>query len=338
LAKPIQETIFKSRLTITYRTNITGTVTQEPLPFRVLVLGDFTGALPREAELLPELADRPINTIRRGMTVDHFISEIIPTARIPASLTHLRSTLPGKVSGSVKGSVPRSELDKDQSLTLRVKGGSGSFRSAESENGLCDIEGEITIGGQVTVDIASRKVTPNAAKLYVRGVVRGTLTDPRTGKSVGVVSGQLSSQIELAKDKFTVTADEDDAGSSNNRPLIIAFADQDTKAERTIPFPSLTSFGPDQVASSVPELRRLLVIKGLILELQANLRNMPELRKAFKSLLPTLDDTKESAAAKLKPFQELKDWALGEYPLLSVEKQAPKTTDTTQPNTQPPVS
>jgi len=85
LAKPIQETIFKSRLTITYRTNISGTVQQESLPYRLLVLGEFSGKAMRADKLLPDLANREVKSIKRGTTVNDHLYETMPIWRIPAS-------------------------------------------------------------------------------------------------------------------------------------------------------------------------------------------------------------------------------------------------------------
>jgi len=70
--KPIQDLIFESRLTITYRTNITGTPKQESLPFRRLVLGNFSGELHHDAGLLPELEERKVRSIQRGDTVNNY--------------------------------------------------------------------------------------------------------------------------------------------------------------------------------------------------------------------------------------------------------------------------
>jgi len=336
LAKPIQETIFKSRLTITYRTNITGTVTQEPLPFRLLVLGDFTGKLPRDSGLLPDIENRRVHSIKRGLNVDHFLREIIPTASIPEEMHHLRSYIPGRATLTLKGTVSKADLEKDQQLTLRLKAGTGTFTSSIDENGMCDITGPLIAGGPVELTIASRKITAQKATLTTAGNVSGTLLDPVTGKAIGLVTGDVAAAVEIPADKIRIEYDESAAEGSSGRHLIVHVEVESVRADRTIPFPSLDAFSPDYVAANVPEIRRILVIKQLLLELQADLRNLPELRKALKAVLPNLDDSPEEAQKKLEPFRNLQQWAKEQYPLLRIEKAQAQPQP--QPQPEPPAT
>jgi len=321
LAKPIQDTIFKSRLTIKYRTTITGTVTQETLPYRLLVLGNFSGDLVRKDELLPDIEDRCVHSIKR---------ELIPTAAIPDSLPALKSYVGGKINATLKGSVSKSDLDTDQQLSLRLKSGEGEFKSTIEDNGSCDITGRVLLGGTMNVNIAQRKVEPVDAKLKVVGSVKGALTDPVTGKVIGLITAQVSTQVDVAKDAIEIVPDESATTTPSSRALRITVKDVLAKAERTIPFASLAGFTPDSVASSIPEIRRLLIIKSLLLELQADFRNLADLRKAMKTVLPGLDDTADEAKVYLDRLAELKAWSSEQYPLLQIEKPSPA------PQPQPP--
>jgi predicted component of type VI protein secretion system len=95
-------------------------------------------------------------------------------------------------------------------------------------------------------------------------------------------------------------------------------------AERTVPFPSIEAFAPDAIAAAIPELHRLQVIKQLLADLQAGLRNRPELRKLLKAILPAYGSPKEEADKKLAPVEALKSWAEESYPLLKIERPVPK--------------
>ncbi len=83
-------------------------------------------------------------------------------------------------------------------------------------------------------------------------------------------------------------------------------------AARTIPFQSLASFSPDGVASSIPELHRLNVIRDLVLELQSSLRNNRSFQKAVREAL------KPENLANLQSFQT---WTLTNFPLFKIASQ-----------------
>ena len=70
MTKPVP----RSRLNITYRTKIEGTLKKVKLPMRFLVLGDFTSG--NEAPL----DDREIQSIMPGMQLKSFMSELDVTA------------------------------------------------------------------------------------------------------------------------------------------------------------------------------------------------------------------------------------------------------------------
>ncbi|MCK6588094.1 MAG: type VI secretion system contractile sheath small subunit, partial [Polyangiaceae bacterium] len=128
--------------------------------------------------------------------------------------------------------------------------------------------------------------------------------------------------VTVPGDKVELTEDAD-ANLASDSPTVsfkVTVKDFAQKADRTIPFDSLGSMTPDHIAWSVPEIRRLLTIKFLLRELQANLRNMPELRKALKEALPGMFDSKDARDAKLAPFKDLQTWSAAQYPLLKIKQ------------------
>ena len=336
LGKSIQESIFKSRLTITYRANISGTPTQENLPYRLLVLGEFSGRTMRQetggASLLSDLAAREVKSIKRGTTVNDHLSESVPTFRIPKddpAFKSLCSRIPGHVSGAqahqaeVICNVPVGAIKRSEGGAFPLAG-KARFSSKMSENGLCDFEGDLRVGGQLTVTMANGIVTAVSAKLSVCGALLGHYKDPATGKIAGIVSAFIDEELpplEAGAIKLAPREDESDAGgqSSPVKAFNIEFDLIPAAAERTLPFSSMDSFSPDAIAAGIPEIHRLQVIKQLLTDLQSGLRNRPELRKLVKTMLPAYGADQAARDEKLAPFVALKSWAAGAYPLLQVD-------------------
>jgi predicted component of type VI protein secretion system len=332
LSKPIQEQIFKSRLTITYRTNITGTVQQEKLPYRLLVLGEFAGRSLRRANLLDDAAKRTVRSIKRGTTVDNHLNEVVPTWRIPEALRALRSVIPGRIHfDKVTCSIPATALARDEEKGFSL-GGTARFESSAEENGMCDIQGTVQVSGSLSTKIADRMVTTKGAKIDLVGAVTGTYVDPATNKVIGIVTGLLEARgLHVDAGRVTVKpADEDEdsgatASAEDRKVKVFAVTiagEQRVQAERTIPFTSTDSFTPDAVAMNIPEVYRLRVLKRLLLDLQSGLRNRHDLRKRLKDMLPGYGDPKAKVEEKLQGFRDLKEWADESFPLLRIERSA----------------
>jgi predicted component of type VI protein secretion system len=333
LSKPIQEQIFKSRLTITYRTNITGTVQQEKLPYRLLVLGEFAGRSLRRANLLDDAAKRTVRSIKRGTTVDNHLNEVVPTWRIPRddkALGALRSVIPGRVHfDQVTCSIPATALTRDEEKKFSL-GGTARLESSAEENGMCDIQGTLQVSGSLSTKIADRVVTVKGAKIDLVGAVSGTYVDPATNKVVGIVTGLLEArglQVDAGRVTVKPADEEEDSGatvSAEDRKVkvfaITIAGEQLVQAERTIPFTSTDSFTPDAVAMNIPEVYRLRVLKRLLLDLQSGLRNRHDLRKRLKDMLPGYGDPKAKVEEKLLGFRDLKQWADESFPLLRIER------------------
>ncbi|MDI3286927.1 type VI secretion system contractile sheath small subunit [Polyangium sp. 15x6] len=313
MSKYIQDQIFKSRLTITYRTNITGTPQQEKLPYRILVLGEFEGRSKRAAGLLPALSERNVRSIKRGTTVDDHLHEIVPTWHLPKTLSYLRSTLPGTVKlDRVVCTVPSGAIARKEPGKYPLSG-TAHFESTVEQNGVSRIDGSIVIGGTLEVSAIddAGNLTVESATITFSGEVAGDTIDPSTRKKVGLVTGILHNrQIALAKDKVPTPVAEEDGETDTTKGRVYALpitTPIDVSAERTVPFASLKHFSPDAVASSIPELQRLRVLKLMMLELQSMLRNRPELRAQMKRAL-----------ASPEGLKELQKWAKTNYKVLEI--------------------
>ncbi|MDC3953864.1 type VI secretion system contractile sheath small subunit [Polyangium jinanense] len=313
MSKYIQDQIFKSRLTITYRTNITGTPQQEKLPYRILVLGEFEGRSKRAAGLLPALSERNIRSIKRGTTVDDHLHEIVPTWHLPKALSHLKSSLPGTVTlDRIVCTVPSGAIARKEAGKYPLTG-KAHFQSTPEENGLSRVDGEIVVGG--TLDVKSIDDAGNlevqGATITFSGEVAGDTIDPSTRKKVGLVTGLLRNRVvalEAANVPKPEAQDSDDDDVSKGRVYVLPITTPlKVSAERTVPFASMKDFSPDAVASSIPELQRLRVIKLMMLELQSMLRNRPELRAQMKRALASPDGLKE-----------LQKWAKDNYKVLEI--------------------
>jgi type VI secretion system protein ImpB len=84
--------------------------------------------------------------------------------------------------------------------------------------------------------------------------------------------------------------------------------------DATIPITSMKSFQPAEIAKHVPKIRSLLLLKKLLLEVQANIDNRKEFRVLLREMaahpdkveallaeLPGYEDFKVPSAAALKP-------------------------------------
>lgn len=323
MSKPIQEDIFRSRLTITYRTNISGTPQEETLPYRLLVLGEFEGSHERDTKgVLAPLADRKIGSIRRSTSVKHHMRELQPTWAIPkGKLDGLRSHIPGRVIlQNVQCVVPRGEKSG------RVQG-EAIFKSDPNENGnLGVIEGKLTVSGKLELD-ARASVTKGSVQL--RGIVSGKLSVGFSNGTVDIATGRIDVSVADANIKALKLQPCDDVDGTNAKRFDVSLVADESKglkvlAERTVPFTSINCFSPDDVVLSVPELQRLRVIKGLVLELQGMLRNRVDLRDALKAMLPAGGADKDKDE-KLRRFKDLRSWAQPELRFLQVEQKAEAT-------------
>ncbi len=339
-SKPIQEQIYKSRLTITYRTTITGTLKEETLPFRLLVLGGFAGQSLRGANLLEPLSERHVRTIKRGRSVDDHLREMIPVWRISDS--RLQSKIPGKATiEHIEVTVPAVVTSQPKVVPIK---GKVFFNSTIKQNGFADFDGqELDAIGSVEIS-----KDPNAGLQWgkvivsIRDVAYGDRLDPATrapsGKVVGIAESiiigkddnEKKNGIAIDPTKWVIDLiEEPDDGSGGGKPKPTNYkltppgdlGEYDVELERAVPITSMASFNPDRLMEAIPEIERVRLLKRLLLRLQSTLRNRPELRSTIRSIL---------AKKEIDKFKALQKWVLINFPILKLNP-APSTDKLTDP-------
>jgi type VI secretion system protein ImpB len=90
--------------------------------------------------------------------------------------------------------------------------------------------------------------------------------------------------------------------------------DKEEDLQVNIPFDSMKSFSPDQVAKNVPKIKGLLMLKELLQEVVSNVDN----RKGYRKLLGELMGNEE---ALKKMMEELKDFEGFQLPAATTGKE-----------------
>ena len=338
---------YRSRLMLTYRTNITGTPIPQRLPFRLLVLGRFTNALTRRLGVLPDLEHRPIHSMDRsratgGVRIDDFMRVNMPWTTLPA---HLTTTIGGSVTFDALTADVGTELG-DQPADIRVHG-TASFHSSAADNGTATlamsglrVAGIIKIRNDKTV---GPSLSDTEVVLSVSGVGSADIIDDLTGAP----PGKLIAFLDNVAVKIPVTAfapvepGEGTVPPKAGHYLVKMKSDAGAfavDAKRALPLTSMASFSPDGIVANVPELRRIQVLRDSLLELQSTLRNNPELRKAMRVVLPEFDDAADTRRNKLTALERIQRWARSkpvQY-LIKIPEPEPAPAATT-PTPSPPV-
>jgi len=257
MTKPVP----RSRLNITYRTKIEGTLKNVKLPMRFLVLSDFTGV--NDAPL----DQREIQSIMPGMQLKSFMQELNVTA--PIEPKKLQQSLKGGLTGHITARFKKQPDATATTANLLVTG-TGVVRGGRKDNGLGDFEGQVAISGEITVPYKAGAVTATTATLKVTGKVKG---DVDQGGITGTVTGAYPLTVAAgpAPDDLALVLDHDVTG--------------DVTVALTIPLFEPAHFKPVHIAASVPESRRLVILRRILLELRGYISGQPELRDAFKDLL-----------------------------------------------------
>ncbi len=241
---PVQDRIYRSRLTIKYRTNIDGVPVPQTLPFRLLVLGDFTGGKPpadyahaaqyaplTEDRLLP---NRRIVSIRRGMQVDSIIEEMnvafpIPKSTDPAlKLLSERAYVAGTFKGTNEDGAPLQASLQDVENDGRVDVTGASWFSAKVyDNTEVNLNGPLEVAvnlafqpvkvakGQ-TVDLAGIASVPVAGTSILDTVVLGAIAaDPKSPGKVTVTLTSANAKVWHKDDASAATPWLDGAVEAN---------------------------------------------------------------------------------------------------------------------------
>lgn len=83
----------------------------------------------------------------------------------------------------------------------------------------------------------------------------------------------------------------------------------------TLPISSMKSFGPAEIAENIPKVKALLLLRKLLLEVQANLDNHKEFRKLIRALAQT--KSSEELKAELAKLGDFSDFEVPPEPKAS---------------------
>jgi len=308
MSKPIP----RSRLNITYRTKIDGQPKKAKLPMRFLVLGDFT----RHDRSL--LAERQVHSILPGMRLDTFMQELELSA--PIDDPSLKEWLQGALRGEITGKFTKSPAEGDSEGTLKITG-AGLVSGDASVNGLGSFAGTVEISGEIKLPIEGRNpVIPDDGSLEVELTLYGKV-EPPSGAEIGV-TGNVKAKVKV---KLGVDSLDDDDVSIDLRRSVSA---SEVPVEITIPLRSISDFRPLNLAASVPELRRLVLLHRLVLEARNYVSSFPELREVVKAeLAATKAQIEEQVAGATTRLGQLRADLRQAYPQLMVEPVEAKDDD-----------
>jgi type VI secretion system protein ImpC len=236
---------------------------------RFLVLGDFTGG--NDATL----DARRIQSIMPGMQLKSFMSELGVTA--PIEPKPLQQSLKGALTGRITARFKKQPDDKATTADLLVTG-TATVRGDRKLNGLGDFEGQVALSGELkAVPVKDGALSPaiTQATLRVTGKVRGDIDQ---GGLTGTISGSFPVTLAAPRqlDDPALALDSDVTG--------------DVTVNLTIPLFEPNHFKPAHIAASVPETRRLVILRRILLELRGYISGQPELRDSLKDLLKNRAD------------------------------------------------
>jgi type VI secretion system protein ImpB len=90
--------------------------------------------------------------------------------------------------------------------------------------------------------------------------------------------------INIDKDNFTQVLAEHNLSVNLSVPDVLS-GEKDSSLNVNLKFRKLSDFGPESVAEQVPELKKLLELRGALTALKGPLGNVPGFRKKIQSLL-----------------------------------------------------
>jgi len=326
VSKYIQDRYPQSRLTLVYRMQIDGKLADEVLPFRVLVLGDFSGKDPgtdggdyRHDPISDTLAERKIGSIPNGVRWQDVLADLkvnLPIDEKNPALkpfaTYVQGTFQGEVAGvisattdndptataiKVSGTVTLSgkrldETNPAPSLATTLLNSSTGVGS----NGIGDFTGAITLQGTVAITNTENADKTRTYALPDPAVLTPT---PVTGLT-GSVDRDLVADPnkvmpflagDVIVDGATVTIDPAAKLTIVDDPklgkIIRGRVTGKAWVRLAIPIRDLDSFSPDFLVGYIPEIRRVKLLGGMIDEVRALILSTPALKTAVGNLIPT---------------------------------------------------
>ena len=311
MSKPVP----RSRLNITYRTRIEGEPKKVKLPMRFLVLGNFSG---KNESLLSE---RPMQSLLPGMRIDSFMQEMKIAA--PIEPRDLAMTLVGKLTGTITGVFKKPPEATDTTATVKLTG-KGEVAGRGKDNGLGDFAGEVTLVGEhdFTLENGSIKLAADGEKIKLQA--KGKVEPP--GDFDAGITGAVDGTVEVVIKENTASS-----GLDTSIDLGSPVASDDVKVALTIPLRSIADFRPDALAARVPEIRRLVLLRRLVLELRGYISGNPllgvalreELDKAQAELAAATATDAEPLRSKQTTIAQLKAALVETHPQLLIDPPGP---------------
>lgn len=293
----------RSRLNITYRTRIDGRVVQKELPLRLLVAANFSGrgmkgpfgnAVPGRD--LPMLDRRPMYAIGKSGTLESVMKLMRIGLPVPDQLTHFRSF---RVSGYANVMITRGgddvtlvQLQQAEIEGAARPGGAGSADAGSADPGGADADGASPdYRGQLqsflAVEFSSRQADgktiwapKNAGEPNLSGWLEPKRQTPREPAIMYEVTGLDELALTFEADDFDVSLVPQ--GGVERRVRLEAIV----TTRHVIPLLDMKSFEPERIAETVPEIRRLLVLRWLVSQGRSMIASNPILRNKCKGMLP----------------------------------------------------
>ncbi len=340
------KSIPKSRLNITYRTRIDGREVPKKLPLRLLVLADLYAGhpvpMPEEAPKdiwtlghFPSLDQRPMKSLKEGVSLRSFMTEMQIMA--PIMKKELDSVVFGDFSAEVELKLKQYD---DASGVIAVRGlGTIEGRLGLYDNHIGAFKGNALVDGDV-VDGVKR---PDKTKLVFElpqppvllwGVVSGDLTG-RLGRVERKPNGRIDPKPQPAQSVAVVAPDYLPPGTPPPAPakptdpppktITVAFDESTGKARATlkavkvpvmltIPITDPACFRPEYIASQIPEIHRLLVIKRLLAEMRTYIANNYVFGDALRKVIGDPN--------QLATIADLTTWLKANFPELAIDTSA----------------
>lgn len=277
-----------SRLNITYRTQVDGRPVQRKLPFRMLVLGDFSGRhAPGGGEPLAMLHERPIHEIGKPLngkpvTLTSLMKELRLGLPLPSTLTN-------DAEFDLAGSFEAHALCENDVLRLwfvttelgRAKASDDEAPSSLGSDRLAipvhTVDAELHCFDELEFERAPA-LGEDAWKLKKDARFGGWIEPERDKPGEPRVIFRITSVSALSL-VFPAGLPEGQKTNVTGRLRVTA------RAAQRVPLRNMQSFAPEQLTFATPELRRLMILRWLLAQVRTAVSANPVLRSSLKELM-----------------------------------------------------